>query len=94
MTNTLSLVVTPVAVHVAIAVVLAVIEPTVTVQVPKRICVMPEPTAPILMPALEVVVPTTPSATYGELEAMPSAPVEVKVEVAVAPKYAFWKTDN
>jgi hypothetical protein len=64
-TNTLSRVETPVAVQFVETVVDAAMAPGLTVQVPKSSWVMPEPPEPITLPAVEVVVPVTPSATYG-----------------------------
>lgn len=84
-TKTLSRVETPVAVQFATTVVEATALGKSTAHVPKRSWVIPEPTAPMRAPALDVVVPVTPSSVVGDVVPTPSHPAVVTVVVPVPP---------
>ena len=85
-TKTLSPVLTPVApVQFVLRLELAVIAAAgLYVHVPKRSWVIGEPNAPTTMPADAVVVPVTPKATYGEVEAIPTLAVAEPIITDVA----------
>jgi len=85
-TKTRSLARTPVAlVQFVLLVVEAFIEAGSKVHVPKRSAVTLEPSAPIVIPALDVVVPVTPKATYGVVLATPTLVAAITRVVLAVP---------